>query len=63
MCIDNILIKTKASPFESPVQWYQIGLEQSVKGSNFVFDGADGLHYKYNKKSLRCGRSYIESHQ
>ena len=32
-----------------------------MKGSDFVFDFADGLHYKYHKVSLDSGGSYIDS--
>ena len=32
---------------------YQVGLEQSMKGSNFVFDNFDGFYCKYNKISIR----------
>ena len=42
--------------FEYLVQRYKIGLEQSMKGSNFVIDSVDGLHYK-----CRRGRSYVSS--
>lgn len=31
-----------------------------MKGSDFVFDFADGLHYKYHKVSLNCGGACIE---
>ena len=31
--------------FESLVQRHQVGLETSMKDSNFVFDGIDGLDY------------------
>ena len=42
--------------FESVVQRYQIGLETSIKGNNFVFDNVHRLHYKN-------GRSYLDSPQ
>ena len=46
--------------FELPLSRHQIGLEVSIKGSEFVFDYIDGLHYKCNKIDLnRCG-SYID---
>ena len=37
--------------FHSLVHKYQIGLEQSMRGSNFIFDYVSGIHYihKYNK--------------
>ena len=31
--------------FESLLQKYQEGLEESMKGSNFIFDSVDLLHY------------------
>ena len=38
--------------FNSLLQRYQEGLEESMKGSDFVFDFVDGLHYKCRKISL-----------
>ena len=38
--------------FESLLTRYQLALEESMKGSNFVFDSIDGMHYKCNKISL-----------
>ena len=36
--------------FESLLQRYQEGLEESMKGSEFIFDSADVLYYDLNKK-------------
>ena len=48
--------------FESLLQKYQQGLEESVKGSEFVFDSFDLLHYHFQKASLsRKGGSNIDS--
>ena len=47
--------------FEYLVQRYKIGLEQSMKGSNFVIDSVDRLHCKCSKISLRRGRFYVSS--
>ena len=47
--------------FESLLQRYQEGLEESVKGSEFVFDSMDLLYYKLHKISLNRGGSYIDS--
>ena len=47
--------------FESLLQRYQEGLEESVKGSEFVFDSIDLLYYKLHKISLNRGGSYIDS--
>ena len=38
-----------------------MGLEQSVKGSDFMFDYDEGLFYKYHMASLHYGGSYIDS--
>ena len=47
--------------FESFLQRYQKGLEESMKGSEFVFDNVDSLYYKLHKISLNRGGSYINS--
>ena len=47
--------------FESFLQTYQEGLEESMRGSEFVYDSVDALCYKLNKVSLSRGGSYIES--
>ena len=44
--------------FDSFLQRYQKGLEESIKGSEFV---ANLLYYKLHKISLNRGGSYIES--
>ena len=36
--------------FKSLSQKYQEGLEESLRGSEFVFDSANSLHYKLHKK-------------
>ena len=38
-------------PFESLLQRYQEGLEESMKGSEFIFDSIDILYYNLNKIS------------
>ena len=40
---------------------YQEGLEESMRGSEFVYDSVDVLHYNLNKVSLSRGGSYIDS--
>ena len=40
---------------------YQEGLEESLRGSECVYDGVDVLYYNLNKVSLGSGRSYIDS--
>ena len=47
--------------FESLLQRYQEGLEESVKGREFVFDSIDLLYYKLHKINLNRGGSYIDS--
>ena len=43
------------------MQKYQEGLEEKIRGSEFVFDSADLLHYNLHKVSLNRGGSYIDS--
>ena len=47
--------------FESFLQKYQEGLEESMRGSQFVYDSVDVLCYNLNKVSLSRGGSYIDS--
>ena len=48
--------------FESLLQKYQEGLEESMKGSEFIFDSFDLQHYHLQKRSLkRIGSSHIDS--
>ena len=47
--------------FDSFLQRYQKGLEESMRGSEFVFDNVDSLYYKLHKISLNRGGSYIDS--
>ena len=48
--------------FESLLQKYQEGLEESMKGSEFIFDSVDLLYYHLQRTSLtRIGSSYIDS--
>ena len=39
--------------FESLLQKYQEGLEESMKGSEFIFDSVDLLYYHLQKTSLK----------
>ena len=43
------------------LQRYQKGLEESMRGSEFVFDSVDSLYYKLHKISLNRGGSCIDS--
>ena len=47
--------------FRSLLQRYQENLEEKMRGSEFVFDGVNLLHYDLNKISLNRGGSYIKS--
>ena len=46
--------------FKNLLQRYEEGLEESMKGSEFIFDNVDLLYYNLNKISLNMGRSYID---
>ena len=46
--------------FDCFLQRYQKGLEESMRGSEFVFDNVDSLHYKLHKISLNRDGSYID---
>ena len=43
------------------LQRYLKGLEESMRGSEFVFDSVDSLYYKLHKISLNRGGSCIDS--
>ena len=47
--------------FKSFSQRYQEGLEESIRGSEFVFDSVDALYYDLNNVSLSIGGSYVDS--
>ena len=47
--------------FESLLQKYQEGLEEKIRGKEFVFDSIDLLHYNLHKISFNRGGSYIDS--
>ena len=47
--------------FESFLQKYQEGLEESMRGSEFVYDSVDVLYCNLNKVRLSRGGSYIDS--
>ena len=47
--------------FESFLQKYQEGLEESMRGSKFVHDSVDVLYYNHNKVSFSRGGSNIDS--
>ena len=43
------------------LQRYQEELEESMKGSEFIFDSIDLLEYKLHKIGLNIARSYVDS--
>ena len=47
--------------FESLLLRYQIGLETSMRGSNFIFDSVQLLYCKCLKINFKSGGSYINS--
>ena len=49
--------------FDSLLQRYQEGLEESMRGSEFLFDSIDLLCYKIHKISLNRNGSYIDFHE
>ena len=49
--------------FKSFLQKYQERLEESMRGSEFVYDSVNVLYYNLNKVSLSRGGSYIDSPQ
>ena len=58
----EIMIGSKANEiieelFKSLLQRYQEGLEESMRGSEFIFDSIDALYYDFNKISLSRGGS------
>ena len=47
--------------FESLLERYQEGLEESIRGSEFIFDSVDELYYDLNKISLSRSGSNMDS--
>ena len=45
--------------FESLISRYQIGLETSMRGSDFIFDSVQRLYYECQKINFKRGGSYI----
>ena len=43
--------------FESPLFRYQIGIETSMRRSNFIFDSIQLLYYNCHKINFECGGS------
>ena len=47
--------------FDSFLQRYPKNAEESMGGSEFIFDSVNSLYYKLHKVSLICNGSYIDS--
>ena len=47
--------------FESLLSVYQVGLETSMRRSDFIFDSVQLLYYKCHKINFKRGGSYIDS--
>ena len=47
--------------FNSLLTRYQGGLEESMRGSDFVFDYVESLNYIFHKVDLKRSGSYIEN--
>ena len=47
--------------FKSTLERYQTGLQESMRGSELVFDCVNELHYKLHKVDLNRGWSYTDS--
>ena len=47
--------------YDSLIKKYQIGLENSMKGSDFIFDCVYLLYYKCHKRNPNHDGSYIDS--
>ena len=61
MMIGNETNEVIEELFDSLLQKYQKGLEESMKGSELIFDSVDLLYYEFLKISLNRGGSYIDS--
>ena len=59
--IYNITDEVTQELSESLLSRYQTGLEQSMKGSDFIFDCVNLFHYTCHKLNLKHCGSYIDS--
>ena len=48
-------VKLSNNVFESLLNWYQIDLETSIAGSDFIFNYVNLFHYKCHKIYLKRG--------
>ena len=58
--IDNDTSEIIKNLSNLPLKRYQNGLEESMGGSDFVFDYAESLNYIFNKTDMKRSGSYIE---
>ena len=61
MMINDKEVKVIKEFFQWLLSRYQIGLETSIKGSDFIFDCVYLLYYKCHKINFKWGGSYIDS--
>ena len=66
LCIQKVIIDSETDEiiedlFESFLQKYKEGLEESMSGSECVYDSVDIWYYNLNKFSLSKGGPYIDS--
>ena len=47
--------------FESLLSRYQIGLQTSMRGRDFIFDSVQLLYYKFHKINFKRGGSHTDS--
>ena len=47
--------------FDSSIWLYQVNLETSMGGTEFIFDSVEKMHYRYHKVNFRCANSFIDS--
>ena len=47
--------------FNSLLRRYQVGLQESMRGSEFVFDYVESLNYIFHKIDIKRSESYIET--
>ena len=59
MIQDNTYQVTKEL-FEAILYRYQIRLETSIEGSDFIIDCIDMLQYKHHRINLNCNGSYTD---
>lgn len=60
----EIMVNDKADEvikvFKSLLSRYEIWLETSMRGNDFIFGCIDSLNYKFRRMNLKRGGSYID---